>query len=38
MLDWPKGTPLSILDFSVFGKATSYSPSQIPVPELKKMK
>ena len=32
MLDWPKGSPLSILDFSVFGKATGYSPSQVPVP------
>ena len=32
VLDWPKGTPLSILDFSVFGRATGYSPSLIPVP------
>jgi hypothetical protein len=37
MLDWPKNSPLSILDFSVFGKATGYSPSQIPVPTPKKM-
>ena len=37
MLDWPKNSPLSILDFSVFGKATGYSPSMIPVPALKKM-
>jgi hypothetical protein len=37
MLDWPKGSPLSILDFSVFGKATGYSPSQVPVPTPKKM-
>ena len=37
MLDWPKGSPLSILDFSVFGRATGYSPSMIPVPALKKM-
>ena len=32
MLDWPKNGPFNILDFSVFGKATGYSPSQIPVP------
>ena len=37
MLDWPKGSPLSILDFSVFGKATGYSPSQVPVPTPKVM-
>jgi hypothetical protein len=37
MLDWPKNGPFSILDFSVFGKATGWSPSQIPVPALKKM-
>ena len=37
MLGWPKGTPLSILDFSVFGRATGYSPSQVPVPALKVM-
>ncbi len=37
MLDWPKNSPLSILDFSVFGKATGYSPSQVPVPTPKKM-
>jgi hypothetical protein len=36
MLDWPKGSPLSILDFSVFGQATGYSPSQVPVPTPKK--
>jgi len=36
MLDWPKSSPLNILDFSVFGKATGYSPSQVPVPALKK--
>jgi hypothetical protein len=38
MLDWPKASPLSILDFSVFGKATGYSPSQVPVPTPKVMK
>ena len=32
MLDWPKTGNFSILDFSVFGKATGWSPSQIPVP------
>ena len=32
MLDWPKNSPMSILDFSVFGKPTGYSPSQVPVP------
>jgi hypothetical protein len=37
MLDWPKGSPLSILDFSVFGRATGYSPSQVPVPTPKVM-
>ena len=37
IVDWPKNTSLSVLDFSVFGKATGYSPSQIPVPALKKM-
>ena len=37
MLDWPNGSPLSILDFSVFGKATGYSPSQVPVPTPLKM-
>jgi hypothetical protein len=37
MLDWPKNSPLSILDFSVFGKATGWSPSQVPVPTPKKM-
>ena len=37
MLDWPKTSPLSILDFSVFGKATGYSPSQVPVPTPLKM-
>ena len=37
MLDWPKNSPLSILDFSVFGKATGYSPSQVPVPTPLKM-
>jgi hypothetical protein len=37
ILDWPKGSPLSVLDFSVFGKATGYSPSQIPVPTPLKM-
>ena len=36
MLDWPKSSPFSILDFSVFGKATGYSPSQRPIPALKK--
>lgn len=38
MIDWPKNTPLSILDFSVFGKATRYLPSQVPVPTPLKMK
>ena len=38
MLDWPKASPLSILDFSVFGRATGYSPSQVPVPTPKVMK
>ena len=38
MLDWPKGSPLSILDFSVFGRATGYSPSQTPVPTPKEMR
>ena len=37
MLDWPEGSPLSILDFSVFGRATGYSPSQVPVPTPKVM-
>ena len=37
MLDWPKTSPLHILDFSVFGRPTGYSPSQVPVPALKKM-
>ena len=37
MLDWPKNSPLSILDFSVFGKATGWSPSQVPVPTPLKM-
>jgi hypothetical protein len=37
ILDWPKNTPLSVLDFSVFGRPTGYSPSQIPVPALKVM-
>ena len=37
MLDWPKGSPLSILDFSVFGRAAGYSPSQVPVPTPKVM-
>ena len=37
MLDWPKTSPLSILDFSVFGKPTGYLPSQIPVPTPLKM-
>ena len=32
LLDWPKSGPLSILDFSVFGRATGSSPSQVPVP------
>ena len=32
VLDWPKNSPLSILDFSVFGKATGHSPSQRPIP------
>ena len=32
MLDWPKGSPLGILDFSVFGVPTRYLPSQVPVP------
>ncbi|MDO5443441.1 MAG: family 43 glycosylhydrolase [Bacteroidia bacterium] len=32
MLDWPKTGNFSILDFTVFGKATGWSPSQIPVP------
>ena len=32
MLDWPKSSPLSILDFSVFGVPTRYLPSQVPVP------
>ena len=32
MLDWPKNSPLSILDFTVFGKATGWSPSQVTVP------
>ncbi len=34
MLDWPKGSPLGILDFSVFGKPTGWSPSQTPVPPM----
>ena len=38
MLDWPKNSPLSILDFSVFGRATGYSPSQVRVPTPKAMK
>ena len=38
MLDWPKGSPLSILDFSVFCRATGYSPSQTPVPTPKEMR
>ena len=37
VLGWPQGQPLSILDFSVFGRATGYSPSQVPVPTPKKM-
>jgi hypothetical protein len=37
ILDWPKGTRLSVLDFSVFGKATGWSPSQVPVPTPLKM-
>lgn len=37
IVDWPKNAPLSILDFSVFGRATGYSPSQVPVPTPKKM-
>ena len=37
MLDWPKNGPFSILDFSVFGKATGYSPSQTPIPTPKQM-
>ena len=37
ILDWPKNTSLSVLDFSVFGKATGYGPSQIPVPTPLKM-
>ena len=37
MLDWPRTSPLSILDFSVFGRATGYSPSQVPVPTPKVM-
>ena len=32
VLDWPKTSPLSILDFSVFGVPTRYLPSQVPVP------
>ena len=37
LIDWPKSSPLSILDFSVFGKATGYSPSMRPIPALKAM-
>ena len=35
--EWPANTALSVLDFSVFGKATGYSPSEVAVPPLKDM-
>ena len=31
MLDWPKSSPLSILDMTVFGRPTSYIPNANPI-------
>ena len=31
MLDWPKSSPLSILDMTVFGRPTSYFPNTSPI-------
>ncbi|MBP5689866.1 MAG: discoidin domain-containing protein, partial [Bacteroidales bacterium] len=31
MLDWPKSSPLSILDMTVFGRPTSYFPNVNPI-------
>ena len=31
MLDWPKSSPLSILDMTVFGRPTSYFPNTNPI-------
>jgi hypothetical protein len=36
MIDWPRTTPLGILEFTVFGKPADFLPSQVPIPVNKK--
>ena len=30
--DWPKSSPLGVIEFTVFGKSTGYMPSAVPIP------
>jgi xylan 1,4-beta-xylosidase len=32
MTDWPRNTPLGIIEFTVFGQAAGYLPAQVPIP------
>ena len=33
MTNWPRTTPLGILEFTVFGKPAGYLPAAVPIPE-----
>ncbi|MEJ2546001.1 MAG: discoidin domain-containing protein, partial [Calditrichaceae bacterium] len=32
MTDWPRTTPLGIIEFTVFGQAAESLPAQVPIP------
>jgi len=35
LTDWPRTTPLGILEFTVFGKPSGYLPAAVPIPVIR---